>query len=97
MNKSKDKGTRFERECVDRCSTMMKSKRCWGSDGRSMGFSKEVDIVAGDYKIQCKVRKRIAQWLKIPNGCDAVMVKEDRGQIYVIMELDRWLDNVRTP
>ena len=69
-SKSKAKGNRFENEC---CSIAEQSefsaKRAWGSDGRSLGKSPEVDIIIG-YKdcyfdIQCKVRNKIAQYIHI--------------------------------
>ena len=63
-----------------------------GSDGRSMGFAKEVDVVIDDdYKIQAKVRKKIASWISPTKDVDAQIVKEDRGQIYIIMPFEDWL------
>ena len=64
-SKSKAKGNRFERECVNLAKEYgLKSIRAWGSDGRSLGLHPEVDITIEDYTVQCKVRKRIAEWLK---------------------------------
>ena len=43
-SKSKAKGNRFERECVDIAESHgFNAKRAWGSDGRSIGMSPEVD------------------------------------------------------
>ena len=45
-SKSKAKGNRFEKECVDIAESHgFAAKRAWGSDGRSLGLSPEVDIV----------------------------------------------------
>ena len=64
-SKSKAKGNRFERECVNKAKEYgLDSKRAWGSDGRSVGLHPEVDLTIENYTVQCKVRKRIAGWLK---------------------------------
>ena len=94
-SKSKQKGNRFERECVE----VAKDKdiiaiRAWGSDGRSLGLTSEVDILIDKYKAQCKVRKRVAKWLKPSEEVDIQLVKEDRGQIYLIQRYDEWLELV---
>ena len=55
-SKSKQKGNRFERECVDiAIEKGLSSKRAWGSDGRSMGQNEQVDLMVEKYKVQCKV------------------------------------------
>ena len=41
----KQKGNRIERECVNLTKGYgIKAKRAWGSDGRSLGWSEEVDM-----------------------------------------------------
>jgi len=41
----KQKGNRIERECVNLTKGYgIKAKRAWGSDGRSLGWSEEVDL-----------------------------------------------------
>ena len=88
MNRSKAKGNRFEHECVDKLKDMgLKDvKRSWGSNGLALGLTEDVDILADDIKIQCKVRKTIPKWLALGN-CDLVLFKEDRGEIFVIQKL----------
>ena len=57
-----------------------------------MGFAKEVDVVIDDdYKIQAKVRKKIASWISPTKEVDAQVVREDRGIPYIIMPLEDWL------
>jgi len=42
----KQKGNRIERECVNLAKGYgFESKRAWGSDGRSLGWHEEVDMV----------------------------------------------------
>ena len=92
-SKSKQKGSRFERECVDIAKDKdIKAIRAWGSDGRSLGLAAEVDILIDKYKAQCKVRKRVAKWLKPSKEVDIQLVKEDRGEVYVIQRYEEWLE-----
>jgi Holliday junction resolvase len=94
-SKSKAKGNRFERECVNLAKKYgLESKRAWGSDGRSLGLDPEVDMTIENYTVQCKVRKRIASWLK-PSEClgesHLQLVKELRGEIYAIISMKELL------
>ena len=88
-SKSKSKGNRFERECVNKAKEYgLDSKRAWGSDGRSLGLHPEVDLTIENYTVQCKVRKRIAKWLlplELKNHIQ--LVKEDRGETYAIIQM----------
>ena len=46
MNKSKQKGNRFERECVKIAETHgFSAQRAYGSNGRALGESETVDFV----------------------------------------------------
>ena len=91
---SKAKGNRFEREIVNILKDQgMKAKRAWGSNGQSIGCHEEVDVLMGkDFKIQAKVRKKIATFLEPTEHVDAVFCKQDRGPILVIQTLDKWLE-----
>ena len=69
----KQKGNRIERECVNLAKGYgFKSRRAWGSDGRSLGWHEEVDmtITIGDsikhdlFKFQVKGRKKIGDLYK---------------------------------
>ena len=90
---SKRKGNTFEREVVDAAKAAgLESKRAWGSDGRSLGFSPEVDLVIGDAKVQAKRRRSIAEYLKPSEAVDAVVFREDRGETLVLMKFDTYLE-----
>lgn len=95
MNSAKNKGSKFERDIVKLCEQYgILAKRAWGSDGRSMGMHQEVDLVIGEWKIQAKIRKRIAKWM-IPNeNVDAQVIREDRGVPYIVIRLEDYLDEL---
>lgn len=90
----KQKGNRIERECVNLAKGFdFKSRRAWGSDGRSMGWHEEVDmtIELGDgynnantkwkvFKFQVKGRKAIADYLKPCEHVYGQILKEDRHE-----------------
>jgi|TARA_R110000822_G_scaffold18842_5_gene61790 hypothetical protein len=94
-SKSKAKGNRFEVECVKKAQEFgLEAKRAWGSDGRSLGLHAEVDMVIEDFTVQCKVRKRIAEWIKPSDTVGELhlqLVKESRGDIYAIISMTHLL------
>ena len=91
---SKVKGNTFEREIVRLFESYgIDCKRAWGSNGQSLGLHEEVDCLAqGDLRIQAKRRKNIAKWLKPSEVVDAVVVREDRGESYIIIRLEEFVD-----
>jgi|TARA_Y100000310_G_C20451176_1_gene700823 Holliday junction resolvase len=99
MNKSKQKGNRFERECVEKAKRQgLSAERAYASNGKALGESETVDVIilANGSKIrcQCKVRNRIAGYIKIPEGCEVTLIKEDRGEIFVVQRYEDWLSEV---
>ena len=94
----KRKGNRYERELVETLQERgFKAERARGSDGRALGEAQEVDLVMYGsneerVRIQAKIRAKIASYLKIPEGCDVVMVREDYGETLVVVPLDTFLD-----
>ena len=89
---SKAKGNRFERLVVNLAKEAgFSAQRAYASDGRSLGLKEDVDCLVGGYKIQCKTRKRIAKWIKVPDSCDVTAVKEDRGEAYIVIRYNDWL------
>jgi len=92
-NKSKAKGNRFEREIVDAIELHdIKAVRAWGSNGKAFGHHEEVDILIDDeIKVQAKVRKALPKWIAPSEHVDVQIIKEDRGKMYVVQELNDWL------
>ena len=96
-HRSKQKGNRFERLIVDKAHSYgIKGERAWGSNGRSLGMHEEVDVLLeGDLRIQAKCRKNIAKWLKPSIEVDAVAVRENRGETYIILRYEEFLDDYK--
>ena len=94
---SKQKGNRFERLIVDKAQSYgVAAERAWGSNGRALGFHEEVDVLLeGEIRVQAKCRKKIAQWIKPSVFVDAVVVKEDRGESYIILRYDEFLEDYK--
>ena len=94
----KAKGTGFEVQCVKDFQTAgWKAKRAWGSNGKALGLTEDVDILADDLRIQCKRKKALAVFLKPTETVDAVLLREDRGKTLIIIELARFLKLVGAP
>lgn len=87
---SKAKGNGFERELVELAhANGLPAKRAWGSNGQALGEHETVDLLLAGLKIQAKRRKSIASFLQVPEACDAVIFREDRGSAMVLMSLER--------
>lgn len=102
-SRSKQKGNRFEREVVNIAKErQIGAERAYASNGLSLGHTEEVDAVLDgkdkEWRVQCKVRKNIAKWIK-PNtkNVDVQVVKEDRGTIYAILPFEDFLELIEDP
>jgi len=93
---SKAKGNRLERAIVKAFTDAGHDcKRAWGSNGRSIGMPEDVDNVATvngvQLRIQAKARKRVADFMKPPPSCNAAIIKEDRGDMLIVLRLQDFL------
>jgi hypothetical protein len=76
---SKAKGNRLEVKIVKMAEEAgIKATRAWGSNGKSLGLTDDVDVLMGPYKIQAKARKAIAEFMKPPPGADITIIQEIR-------------------
>ena len=90
---SKVKGNKFERDVVNKAKEYgLESKRAYASNGESLGMHAEVDLIIEDYKIQAKIRKSIASYLVPNENVDAQVIREDRGEAYIVLRLEDWLE-----
>jgi hypothetical protein len=48
-------------------------------------------MINNNIKVQAKCRKKLADHIKPNENVDVQIIKEDRGQIYVVQQLDDWL------
>jgi Holliday junction resolvase len=98
--KNKVRGNNFELALVNYLNKKgLKAVRAWGSNGRALGYTEDVDVKAtytneaGELElllIQCKKRKTLPAYMKLPATSDAksVVFAEDRGDKYIMMPLD---------
>tara|TARA_R100001463_G_scaffold45745_1_gene94161 strand:+ start:795 stop:1106 length:312 start_codon:yes stop_codon:yes gene_type:complete len=94
---SKNKGNRFERLIVNITKDEgIEAKRAYASDGRALGCHEEVDVlIDGKIKVQCKTRKKIANWMMPSEHVDIQVIKEDRGIPYVVIPYDDYLELIK--
>jgi Holliday junction resolvase len=98
---SKRKANRHEREIVRTAEAKgLEAERAYASNGESLGEVEACDVlvrgrdsnVMDALRIQAKRRKSIASYLNPPEGTDAVVVREDRGENLAILPLTDLLD-----
>lgn len=95
-SKNKTKGTKFERDLVTYFRKHgIGAIRAWGSNGLSLGETKETDLVAKGYRIQAKkgYKQPTLKFHDMLVGADIVIWEaDDKRKLpygpYVIMELE---------
>lgn len=93
MSNPRKKGFAFEREvCKAARDVGLPAQRAYASDGRSLGERADVDVVVASLRIQCRRRRKIASFLRVPDGCDIVCFREDRGGTLVLMPYEKLLE-----
>jgi len=89
-NRSKQKGTRFELDCVHKAQTLGLSAFRYPTSASPQNQTWDISI-AGK-QCQCKKEasgfKRIQQWLI---GVDALIVGADYSEPLVVLKLQDWL------
>lgn len=92
--KNKVRGNTFESEIVKLAEAAgLEAQRSWGSDGRSLGLTADVDVRVAGLRCQAKRRKAFPKWFKetiLPDDTvDFQAIREDHGKPgYVIMRID---------
>ena len=95
-NRSKEKGTGFEREIVNQAiASGIPAKRAYGSNGEAMGEHREVDVKLGGYNAQLKRRARLPDYLKPSEHVDIQILREDNGTSLVVLDWFDYLDLLR--
>ena len=81
-SKNKARGNRLERQVVNQAKEVgIYAIRAYASNGLSLGEAEDVDVKIGEFKGQCKMRKKIASFMKPPESCDIALIKEDIGYL----------------
>jgi len=100
---SKRKANRHEREIVKIAEAKgLEAERAYASNGESLGEVEACDClvrgrdsdVMDALRIQAKRRASIASYLEPPEGTDCVVVREDRADNLVVLDLEDFLDLV---
>jgi hypothetical protein len=90
-SKSKIKGNRYEYEIRDTMIEYgMDCTRAYASDGRSLGLTEDIDLVADDMKIQCK-RRKAPKWMDQGNA-DWLIHRGDNQKSRITMDLEQYLE-----
>lgn len=92
-SKNKIRGTVVENETVKAFKKFGHGAvRAWGSNGNALGLPSDVDVlVNNNFKIQCKRKKALPDYLGLSKNVNSVVFREDRGKLYILMELDEFL------
>ena len=92
MNPSRQKGDRFERDCVHQLRELGLEAQRVPLSGAAGGLFGS-DLVVAGRKIECKTRKRawtdLFGWLP---GNHALMIKSDRTDTLVVMSLETYAE-----
>ena len=91
-SKNKARGNRLERLVVNQAKEAgLNAIRAYASNGMSLGEAEDVDVKIDQYKGQCKMRKKIASFMKPPESCDIALIKEDREETLVVIRYPDFL------
>jgi Holliday junction resolvase len=90
---SKRKGSSYERELVNQAKELgLEAERAYASNGKALGCTEGVDLKVEGIRIQAKRRKKLAEYLQIPDGADAVVFREDHGQSLTLIRYEYFLE-----
>jgi len=99
-SKNKRRGNALEYKIVKIADAHeVDATRAWGSDGRSMGYTKDVDgifNVNGEiWKWQAKKRVKIAKYILPNDNVHIQIIEENRGKPHVVIALDDFLPLIK--
>ena len=94
--RNRQRGFEFEREVVNTARRLgFIARRAYASNGQSLGVHESVDCIVGDYKIQCKRKKAVADYIRLSPEFDLVVFREDKGRACVVMDYERFLKLIK--
>ena len=75
----------------------MQARRTWGSDGRSLGLNKDVDIVTSEgITFQVKKKKDFPKWIGVNGNTNYNIIQTDYKPPLIIIPLEEWLELKRS-
>jgi len=93
---SKVKGSQYEREIVNQAKEIgLEAIRAYASNGLSLGKCEAVDLIISGITVQAKRRAKLASYMKIPDGVDVVVMREDRGESLAVIPLTKLLQLIK--
>lgn len=93
---SKRKGNGYERELVNQAKEKgLIAERAYASNGKALGEVEAVDLTVNGCRIQAKRRKTLPSYLQIPDGCDVVAFRQDKGPSLVLITWDDFMDRIK--
>ena len=97
-SKNKLRGTRLENRIVKMAQDFgFKARRAWGSDGRSMGLHKDVDVLIDErITLQCKKRKKLPDWMGVSDDVDYNIIQTDYKPPMILIPFEEYLRMLRT-
>ena len=89
---SKLKGSNFERELVNTAKAFgLHAVRAYGSNGKALGEAETVDLKIEGVNVQAKRRKALAAYLRVPEGADIVIFRQDNEKSLVLLDFEKYL------
>lgn len=97
---SKTKGNNYEREIVKLAKQAdLESERAYASNGKSLGYSEDVDLIIKTitkvYKVQAKRRKTLPSYLQPSESVDFTVFRQDRGETLALIRLTDLLELIK--
>lgn len=93
---NRNRGFGFEREIVNDAKRRgLDAERAFGSNGRALAEAESVDVKVQGCRVQAKRRKTLPAYLQIPDGCDVVMFRQDRGKTLVLMDYEDFMEQLQ--
>jgi hypothetical protein len=94
---NKARGYRLEKLIVDMAKRMgINACRAWGSNGRALGYTDDIDGELGGFLFQAKMKKDLPKWLRIPVLARAVIFRTDFDTPKCLIELSWYLELLKT-
>ena len=94
---NKVKGNQYERELTNQAKELgLDAVRAYASNGKSLGKCEAVDLMIEGVTIQAKRRKKLADYMKIPENVDLVVMREDRGESLAVVPFEKILELIRS-